>query len=192
MGQTAPAVTPAGIPASVDSEVLPAQKVLFKIGLNAGRALRSTGYYGVGSLLPVTVGAEYLLSPKFTVYSQVDTDFNLFDRERFPSGRSPFIPAGAFGVGFRYYGTHDHKPFEGLYVGAEFHTEMLHRYNSQTNLNPALNVICGTQHRVGSSLLVDLNAGVGIGGNQRSSGGGYYAPPLAITTQLNLGICFAR
>ena len=107
-----------------------------KVGLNAGRAFRNGGPYGAASRLPVTLGAEYLLSPTFTLYGQLDTDFDLFARETLSGERSPLIPAGALGVEARYYynqagrarNKRAHGPFVGNYLALEAHTELRRGY----------------------------------------------------------------
>ncbi|MBF9236178.1 hypothetical protein I2I05_02105 [Hymenobacter sp. BT683] len=194
--QTAPgpSATPEAQPAlTVAPADAPARKVLLKVGLNAGRAFRTGGAFGLNSRLPVTVGAEYLLNSKFTIFGQADTDFNFFEREPYPGLRNPLVSSGAIGVGVRYYGNQVHNPFEGYYLGAEIHTELRRAYGLNTRANPTLNLICGMQRRLGSNFLFDLNAGVGIGANQQKSGyNGYNPSPLTVTTQLNLGIYFGR
>lgn len=193
----APPAVPAAQPAAAGATTeVPARKTLLKVGLNAGRALMNRGPYGISAKLPVTVGAEYLLNSRFTVYGQADTDFNLFGRERDFYSQSRLVSGGAISLGVRYYGNQVHKPFEGYYLGAEVHTELLPGFAFLGRANPALNVICGVQRRLGENFLFDLNAGVGIGANRFTE---IYYPspyakpsPLSITTQLNLGIYFGH
>ena len=203
LGQTAPApsATTEIIPVPVAQAEETPTKWLVKVGLNAGRAFRNGGPYGAASRLPITVGAEYSLSPKVTLYSQLDTDFNLFARETLSGERRPLIPAGALGVGARYYynqagrarDNRAHGPFVGNYLAVEAHTELRRGYYRYAEVMPALNLLWGMQRRLGHNFLFDANAGVGLGpfvGTQPV--GGRPVGPLTVTTQFNLGLYFGR
>jgi hypothetical protein len=100
LAQTVPVAT-ALQPAAATEEI--PDRLLLKVGLNAGRAFRWGGYYGLLSQVPLTVATEYSRNSKFTVYGQVDTDFGVRRRESFSGDRSNLIPSGAVGVGGRYY-----------------------------------------------------------------------------------------
>ena len=201
-GQTA-AVSPAALPPPVEVAEAATRPLLLKVGLNAGRALSYGGYAGLAAQLPVSVGAEYALSRKFTLYGQVDADFRLLGRQEIPSDRSFIIPRGAVGVGARYYynqagrARHNraHGPFVGNYLALEAHTEVLRRFNQPTAFSPALNAVWGMQRRLGRHFLFDFNAGLGLSPVRSDASLGYSSRALGsvnITTQLNLGIYFGR
>ena len=188
---------------SLSAEAAP-DKLLLKVGLNAGRALGWGGYGSYEGFLgraPLSVGAEVALISKFTVYGQVDADFSLHRRASYYGERNPLISSGAVGLGGRYYynqagrARHNraHGPFIGNYLGLEAHTEMRrppHRGTAQAA--PALNLLWGMQRRINRGLLFDLNAGVGVGSNQSSAVPGFTPASLTITTQLNASLYFGR
>ena len=201
LAQTVPAAASqsAGVPA-VATEESP-DRLLLKVGLNAGRAFRWGGYHGLLSQVPLTVATEYSLNCKFTVYGQVDADFGVRRRESFSGDRSNLIPSGAVGVGGRYYcnqaaraqQNRAHGPFVGNYLGLELRSEMRRLYGRQVGFAPALNAVWGMQRRLNRNFLFDLNAGIGVGPNQNRNTLSYAPDPaLTITTQLNLGIYFGR
>jgi len=180
----------------------PADRLLLKVGLNAGRALRYGGYYGLSVRLPLSVGAEYALSSKFTVYGQLDADFRSGRRNEYFGDRDFVVPAGALGVGTRYYYNQDgrarhnqaHGPFVGNYLALEAHTEVRQRYAQRADVAPGLNLLWGMQRRLGRNFLFDFNAGAGLGPVRNDTYLGYSptGSNLNITTQFNLGIYFGR
>ena len=194
--------TPVLPEASAPAAEVPSEKMLLKVGLNAGRALRYGGYYGLSVCLPLSVGAEYALSPKFTVYGQLDADFRLGRRNEYFVNQGFVIPAGALGLGARYYynqaGRARHERAHGLFVGnylaLEAHTELRQRYAQRADVAPGLNLLWGMQRRLGRNFLFDFNTGVGLGPRRSDSYLGYSSPGgnLNVTTQFNLGIYFGR
>ncbi|GAB3859482.1 hypothetical protein GCM10028822_36100 [Hymenobacter terrigena] len=193
-GQTAPAAT-------VPTETT-ADRLLLKVGLNAGRALRYTGYYGLSARLPLSVGAEYALSSKFTLYGQADADFRLFKNNTHGGDGNFAIPAGGLGIGARYYynqagrerHNRPHGAFVGNYLALEAHTELRQRAGLRNDVAPSLNAVWGMQRRLSRNFLFDLNAGIGLGPYRSDSYLGYTPnnSNLNITTQLNLGVYFGR
>lgn len=205
LAQTAPASPPAVTSQPVVVPAVPVEetpdRLLLKVGLNAGRSFRWGGYNRLLSQVPLTVASEYSLNSKFTVYGQVDTDFGVRRRESFSGDRSNLIPSGAVGIGGRYYynqagralQNRAHGPFIGNYLGLELHTEMRRLYGREVEFSPGLNFVWGMQRRLNRNFLFDLNAGVGVGPNRNHSTLAYVPDPLlTITTQLNLGIYFGR
>ncbi|UOQ97833.1 hypothetical protein MUN81_21725 [Hymenobacter sp. 5317J-9] len=198
-GQNAP-VTPT-LPAAVTTPAIAKDapdKLLLKVGLNAGRSLRWGGYEGWSGRVPISLAAEYAVSPKFTLYSQLDTDVDVLRRQSFDGRVLPLVSSGAIGVGGRYYYNQEgraranraHGLFVGNYVGLEVHTE-LERYNGTLRTGPSLNALWGMQRRLGRNFLFDFNAGVGFGPNS-SAVTGYRTSVGTIATQFNLGIFFGR
>ncbi len=201
-GQTIPAspVPPASPDAPTSLAAEAPGKWLLKVGLNAGRAFRYSGYQGVAVRLPVSVGAEYALSSRFTLYGQLDSDFRLGRQNTYYGDQNFAIPAGALGVGVRYYynqagrARHNraHGPFVGNYLAVEAHTEVRQRYRLRDEIAPGLNLVWGLQRRLGRNFLFDFNAGVGAGPNRSNVSFGSSPGPVTITTQFNLGICFGH
>lgn len=191
---------------SVPSAATPAEpapdRLLLKVGLNAGRAIRYTGYYGLSARLPLSVGAEYALNSKFTVYGQVDADFRLSKNNAYLGDRDFIVPAGGLGIGARYYynqagrerHNRPHGAFAGNYLALEAHTELRQRYGLRNDVSPSLNAVWGMQRRLGRNFLFDLNAGIGLGPHRSDSNLGYSPnnTNLNITTQLNFGVYFGR
>ncbi|MBD2723810.1 hypothetical protein [Hymenobacter armeniacus] len=197
-GQTAPAApAEAGAHPDAPGEAT-SRSLLLKVGLSAGRALRWGGYEGWVGRAPVSVAAEYALSPRFTLYSQLDADISVLRRTTYDGPSSPLVPSGAVGVGGRYYYNQAgrahtgraHGLFVGNYVGLELHTE-LERYNGRLRTGPSLNALWGMQRRLGRSFLVDFNAGIGYGPNSAATTG-YRTAAGTIATQFNLGVYFGR
>lgn len=202
-----PATTPDGVPAlsapapAIPTEAVP-NKLLLKVGVNAGRALRWGGYYGASARLPVSVGAEYALSPAFTVYGQLDSDFRLTRQSAYFGDRGLAVPTGALGLGGRYYynqaGRALHNRAHGLFIGnylaLEAHAELKRRYGNDlhNDVTPSLHAVWGMQRRLSRSFLVDFNAGLGLSPHLNDVFTGYSTSGLNITTQFNLGIYFGR
>ena len=196
--QTAPVAEP--VAASVPEAP---QRLLLKVGLNAGRAVRYGGYAGLTARLPVAVGAEYALNPKFTVYGQFDSDFRLARQSPYFGDQNFLVPAGALGVGVRYYYSQadrarqnrPHGSFVGNYLALEAHTELRQRYGLRPDVAPGLNLVWGMQRRLSRNFLFDFNAGAGLAPYRSDSNIGYSSgvpSALNITTQLNLGVYFGH
>ncbi|SFQ35323.1 hypothetical protein [Hymenobacter arizonensis] len=200
-GQTTPATPPTPEPTQPEAADEAGQsKMLFKVGLNAGRAFQWGGFAGWRSQVPVTLGTEYALSPKFTLYGQLDTDFGVLSRPSYSGERSNLVPSGALGLGGRYYYNQKgralqnraHGRFIGNYLGLELHTEMRRLYGRDIAVAPALNAVWGMQRRLSPNFLFDFNAGVGLGPNRNYTTLAYRPGPLTLTTQFNLGLYFGR
>ena len=202
---------PASIPdASVITDAAPPSKVLLKLGLNVARSARWGGYSGIPFRVPVTVGVEYWLSPKFTLYGQLDTDFAVRQSTTFLGERFPLVPTAALSLGGRYYynqakraqQNRTHGAFVGNYLAAEIHTEMGYRYKSgglaaptelQREFVPTFNLLWGMQRRLSRNFLLDASAGIGVGATRSDLNfGGFSSGPVNLSGQLNLGIYFGR
>ena len=202
--QTVPPAASPAVPAATTTVAdLPAEApthpLLLKVGLNAGRALQWAGYHGFLYQLPVSVGAEYSLNSKFTLYSQLDADFGMYRRYSFAGERGNLIPSGAVGLGGRYYynqagrARHNrpHGAFIGNYLGLEAHAELHRYYGRQLDLAPALNAVWGMQRRLSRNFLFDFNAGVGLGPTSNYVSG-FASSRTTITTQFNFSLYFGR
>lgn len=214
LAQTVPEPAIAPTTAAVLSEAS-APHVLLKVGLNVARAFRWGGYYGIPFRVPVTVGAEYRLGPKFTLYGQLDADFAVPRTNTYYGERSPVLPTGALSLGGRYYynqagrARHNrtHGAFVGNYLAAEIHTEMWHRFEYEgaslavpsgsfvlrRNFVPTLNLLWGMQRRLSRNFLLDASAGIGVGATRSDLNfGGFSSKSVNLSGQLNLGIYFGR
>lgn len=201
---TAFAQTEAAAPAAAALPEAATRPLLLKVGLNAGRALRYSGYSGLSAQLPVSAGAEYALSPKFTLYGQADVDLGVASRQDVYGGnRGSIIPSGAIGIGARYYynqarrARHNraHGPFVGNYLALEAHTEARRRSNQSLDVSPGLNAVWGMQRRLGRSFLFDFNTGLGVSPVRSDTQLGFSSGASGstnFTAQFNLGIYFGR
>jgi hypothetical protein len=191
--------SPDAVVAAVPSEAAP-DKFLLKVGLNAGRAIRWGGYNGLLVRVPLSAGAEYALNSKFTLYGQADADFGMRRRTSYYGERSNLIPAGAAGLGGRYYynqagrarSNRAHGQFIGNYLGLEAHAEMRRLYGRSVETMPSLNLLWGMQRRISRNLLFDLNAGVGAGSSYNNAVLGLASKPFTFTTQFNVSLYFGR
>ncbi|MBJ6107883.1 hypothetical protein JAO73_02590 [Hymenobacter sp. BT523] len=211
-GQTvAPAATaPAAPEAPADDAARP---VLVKVGLNVARSFRWGGYNGIPFRVPVTVGVEYRLHSKFTLYGQLDADFATSRYGGYADQRTPLLPTGALSLGGRYYynqagrarSNRAHGAFVGNYLAAEAHTEMWHHFESpglaipagdielRRSYVPTLNLLWGMQRRLGRRFLFDGSAGIGVGATRSDLNfGGFSSGPVNLSGQLNLGVYFGR
>ncbi|GAA4016466.1 hypothetical protein GCM10022408_32430 [Hymenobacter fastidiosus] len=162
----------------------------------------------------MAVGAEYVLSSRFTLYGQLEADFALARQDTYFQERNPLIPTGALGIGGRYYynqagrAQHNraHGNFIGNYLAVEVHTERQRyfRYQGGSPLSPyspfslhrrytpTLNVLWGMQRRLGRSFLFDCNAGVGLGARRSEANIGYSSGAFNPSLQVNLGLYFGK
>ena len=204
LAQTAPAPATVPGPPTTALAAAPAptapDKWLLKVGLNAGRALHWGGYEGFRGRVPLSVGAEYALSPAFTLHGQADADFELRRRTSYAGERRNLVPSGALGLGGRYYynqagrarNNRAHGQFIGNYLGLEARAEMRRGYGRTVETMPSLNLLWGMQRRINRNLLFDLNAGVGMGASYNRAVLGLESAPFTITTQLNASLYFGR
>ena len=151
------AQTNAPVPPGPAAPAAAPSRLLLKVGLNAGRTLQWGSYYGLSARLPLSLGAEYLLNPKFTLYGQLDADFGLSRREAYFGDRNLVAPTGAAGIGARYYynqagrARHNrvHGPFVGNYLALEARTELRRRaLGLSDRYTPGLNAVWGMQRRL--------------------------------------------
>lgn len=215
-GLTSVAQTAAPLPTQERLADAPTDRLQVRVGLNAARAFRHGGYYGLLSRVPLSVGVEYALNRRFSLYTQADADLGLFRRDPFRKTDQPLVPTGALSIGGRYYynqaGRAAHNRAQGSFVGnylaVELHTEMLRTsefvvttpfpnlegyYAYRTSYTPTINLLWGMQRRLGRSFLFDLNAGVGVSPTRSDAHfGGYSAGGLNLSTQVNLGVYFGR
>ncbi|TVT40437.1 hypothetical protein FNT36_13230 [Hymenobacter setariae] len=165
---------------SVRGPVPPA--VLLKVGLRATHISYSANSQAWSLVVPLSLGAEYRLAPRFGFYGQVEADLqtsrSTIARRRRPTQAAVAVPSAALGVGLRYYYNQPRRGeslrnarLYGGYLAVEGNIErnaVTGRYVSQlrrqatTGLTPGLYVYWGTQHRLRGALLYDASAGLGF------------------------------
>jgi hypothetical protein len=156
--------------------------VLLKVGLRATHISYSGSGQAWSLVVPLSLGAEYRLAPRFGFYGQVEADLQTgrtAAARRRPPQAAMAVPSAALGVGLRYYYNQPRRgePLRnanlyGSYLALEGNIErntMTGRYISQVSrrqtaagLTPGLYVYWGTQHRLRHTLLYDFSAGLGF------------------------------
>jgi hypothetical protein len=166
-------------PDSVRGPVPPA--VLLKVGLRATHISYSGSGQAWSLVVPLSLGAEYRLAPRFSFYGQLEADLQTSRAATATRRRSPqamAVPSAALGVGLRYYYNQPRRgePLRnanlyGSYLALEGNIErnaVTGRYVSQSRrqtaagLTPGLYAYWGTQHRLRRALLYDVSAGLGL------------------------------
>jgi hypothetical protein len=152
--------------------------VLLKLGLRTTHISYSAGSQTWRLVVPLSLGAEYRLAPRFSCYGQVEADLQA---SRTVARRRPqaiAVPSATLGVGLRYYYNQPKRgellrgvtPY-GSYLALEGsieRNEVTGRYIRQSrrqtaaSLTPGLYAFWGTQHRLRRSLLYDANVGLGF------------------------------
>lgn len=176
LGTTLAAGAQAVAPDSVQGPVPP--HVLLKAGLRLTHLSYSPGSQAWRLVVPFSLGAEYRLAPRFSVYTQAEADLQA---RRAATGRrrqAAALPSAALALGLRYYYNQPAagKPLRnnnlyGNYLaleGSVERTEVTATYVSRSrrqtpaSLTPGIYAFWGTQHRLRRALLYDLNAGLGL------------------------------
>jgi len=153
--------------------------VLLKVGLRATHISYSGSGQAWSIVVPLSLGAEYRLAPRFGFYGQIEADLQTSrTRARRRTAQAVALPSAALGVGLRYYYNQPRQgePLRnanlyGSYIAVEGNLErnvVTGRYVSQarrqtpTGLTPGLYAYWGTQHRLRGALLYDVSAGLGL------------------------------
>jgi len=155
--------------------------VLLKVGLRATHVSYSANNQNWSLVVPLSLGAEYRLAPRFGFYGQVEADLQtsrtaVAARRRRPQAIA--VPSAALGVGLRYYYNQPRRSeplpnanLYGSYLALEGNIERnavtgrfvsLSRRQTTTGLTPGLYAYWGTQHRLRRALLYDVSAGLGF------------------------------
>jgi hypothetical protein len=155
--------------------------VLLKVGLRATHISYSANNQKWSLVVPLSLGAEYRLAPRFGFYGQVEADLQtsrtaVAARRRRPQAVA--VPSAALGMGLRYYYNQPRRgePLRntnlyGSYLALEGNIERnavagrfvsQSRRQSATGLTPGLYAYWGTQHRLRRALLYDVSAGLGF------------------------------
>jgi hypothetical protein len=200
-----------GLQGQVLAQAAPAAspKLLVKAGLRLNHLFYLPDGRNWQLVLPASLGLEYRLKPRFSLYAQAEADVSAGRRPRGRRGALTLPTSStSLSLGGRYYFNQPianglpHKDAEpwGNYVALEFSTDLAstarrgRRGRSLTpgQGTPAVFALCGTQHRgPGRRLLYDLNAGLGI------EAPSYAAEPKAprawdVAAQVNLRVCLVN
>jgi hypothetical protein len=155
-----------------------------RVLLKAGLRLTHFSYSGSGQawrvVVPLSVGAEYRLSPRFAFYGQADTDLQASRTAGRRAALRNWLPSAALGMGLRYYYRqpgqgHPRRTSSiyGNYLALEGNIERTEltgtyltvsqsRRQTPTSLTPGVYAYWGTQHRLRRAMLYDINAGLGM------------------------------
>ena len=153
--------------------------LLLKAGLRLTHFSYSPGSQAWRVVVPFSLGAEYRLAPRFSVYSQAEADLQASRAANGRRGRqATAVPGMALALGLRYYYSQParakslrHSSLYGSYLALEGNVERSEvtaayvsrsRRQAPTSLTPGVYAFWGTQHRLRRSLLYDLNAGLGV------------------------------
>jgi hypothetical protein len=156
-------------------------RVLLKAGLRLTHFSYSGSSQSWRVVVPLSVGVEYRLSPRFAFYGQADTDLqatrNAGGRR---GGQRNLLPSATLGMGLRYYYRQPGQghprltsSIYGNYLALEGNIERTEltgtyltvnqsRRQTPTSLTPGVYAYWGTQHRLRRAMLYDVNAGLGV------------------------------
>lgn len=181
--------------------VAPAQpKLLMKAGLRLTHLFYLPNGSGTWQLvLPSSLGVEYRLRPRLSLYAQAEADISA---GRAPRGRRRAAalptPTTDVSVGTRYYFNEAtaSDPW-GDYVALEGTAELAQlglrgrgrKARPSARLTPGVFALYGTQHwGPGRRLLYDLNAGLGIQAPPAYATDAAISPPWDVAAQVNLRV----
>lgn len=151
--------------------------LLGKAGLRLTRLRYSHDNQAWQFLLPLSLGAEYRVAPRLSLYTQLEADLltSYASGRRRGGQKGALSAAAAAALGVRYYygRAHQAAPIFGRYVALEGSAdwEQLTNGTSQsarrqrttpTVLTPGVYALWGVQHRLRPHVLYDLNAGAGV------------------------------
>jgi hypothetical protein len=153
--------------------------VLLKVGLRATHISYSGSSQAWSLVVPLSLGAEYRLAPRFGFYGQLEADLQTSrTATRRRRSQAVAVPSAALGVGLRYYYNQPRRGeplrnanFYGSYLALEGNLErnaVAGRYVNQSRrqtaagLTPGLYAYWGTQHRLRHALLYDVSVGLGF------------------------------
>jgi hypothetical protein len=171
-----------------DAQALPTDSARWpappRVLLKAGLRLTHFSYSGSSQtwrvVVPLSVGAEYRLSPRLAFYGQADTDLQASRAAGRRAGRRNWLPSAALGLGLRYYyrqpdQSHPRRTTSafGNYLALEGNVERNEltgtyltvsssRRQMPTSLTPGVYAYWGTQHHLRRAMLYDINAGLGV------------------------------
>lgn len=165
-------------PAAADSVSRPPQ-VMYKLGLRLTHLRYSHDSKAWQFLLPLSLGVEYRVAPRLSIYTQFEADMlTSYTNARRRGAQNGSLSAASLALGVRYYyGRVGHAtPVFGRYLALEGSTDWEQLTNASfvsvsgsgrrrttpAVLTPGIYALWGVQHRLRSHLLYDINAGAGL------------------------------
>lgn len=150
--------------------------LLGKAGLRLTRLRYSHDNQAWQFLLPLSLGAEYRVAPRLSLYTQLEADLlTSYTSGRRRGGQNGALSAASVALGVRYYygRAHQAAPIFGRYLALEGSADWeqlttstsqsaRRRRTSPAVLTPGVYVLWGVQHRLRPHVLYDLNAGAGV------------------------------
>lgn len=150
--------------------------LLGKVGLRLTRLRYAHDNQAWQFLLPLSLGAEYRVAPRLSLYTQLEADLlTSYTNGRRRGGQSNAVSAASAALGVRYYygQAHQAAPIFGRYLALEGSADWeqlttstspsaRRRRTTPTVLTPGVYALWGVQHRLRPHMLYDLNAGAGI------------------------------
>jgi len=129
-------------------------------------------------LLPLSLGAEYRLAPRFSVYTQLEADMQAtYTSNRRRATRRSTLAAASVALGVRYYygGGPSAAPRVGRYLALEGTTDWEQltdarwlrassngRRATPAVLTPGIYALWGVQHQLRRHAYYDVSAGAGV------------------------------
>ena len=129
-------------------------------------------------LLPLSLGAEYRLAPRFSIYTQFEADMQAtYTSNRRRAARRNTLAAASVALGVRYYygGGPQAAPRFGRYLALEGTTDWEQltdarwlqassngRRATPAVLTPGVYALWGVQHRLRRRAYYDVSAGAGV------------------------------
>ena len=183
------------------SRPLPARRLLLKSGLRLTHLVYLPGQGSRQLILPVSLGVEYRLTRRHSLYSLAEADLSV-GRGGGRRRGSASAPGALFSLGTRYYyhrsashrllpaqsTTDDYLALEG---NIDSGTPARRGRSTGIRITPGLYIFWGTQHRWAClPLLFDANAGVGIQAKPDYGAEPSRMPLLDVAVQINLRLYF--
>ena len=186
---------------------LPYPRLLLKAGLRLTHLFYLPDARSWQLVLPSSMGVEYRLAPRFSLYLQAEADISAGRAGR---GRRTTLPTPTtdLSMGVRYYfnqpgpASSQASPKAeawGNYLALESSAELTqgNRRGRQArgsgSITPALFALCGTQHSgPGHRLLYDLSAGLGLQAPSSSTTESTVSRPWDVAAQVNLRVYFVN
>jgi hypothetical protein len=149
--------------------------LLGKAGLRLTRLRYARNNQAWQFLLPLSLGAEYRVSPRLSLYTQLEADLLAsYTNGRRRGSQSRALSAASTALGVRYYYGRAQQvaPIFGRYLALEGSadweqlttatSQRARRRTTPTVLTPGVYALWGVQHRMRPHVLYDLNAGAGV------------------------------
>jgi hypothetical protein len=171
-------VSPAAAQQATPDSAQHFRPLLLKVGLRLTHFRYAHDSKSWQFLLPLSLGAEYRVAPRLSVYTQLEADMQAtHTSNRRRATRRSTLAAASVALGIRYYygGGPQAAPRFGRYLALEGTTEWQQlmdarwlrarsngRRATPAVLTPGIYALWGVQHRLRSHTYYDVSAGVGV------------------------------